>query len=254
MSPAHCFRAALATMLVATACSEEPITSLPAADLETPVDLALAFPRLTAQTLFQGEVVELAPTSGPARDFSEDVPDDDDVSQIYGAGTSVGFTADYAYSNGRHTYTGNLGKVETTARVSFDGAQIGSQFAFQEEYTPFLLDFGSVKEILAEAYVFIDQDCGLRVDGDSNHYAGWQWFLGSTAPNWGPAGMSTQAFPPVSQPACREQEEDADGGYSGGSESGGGEGWVTCWYLVTYDPYSGEIFDVDFLFCDDVGG
>ena len=257
MSPACRFRAALVTILVATACSEEPATSVRLADTEVPTDLAFTFPLITAEALTQGESVETAPSPPPAgvwTDGGPDVPEDEAFSEILSASTNVGFTADYAYSNGRQTYTGNKGRVETTARVSFEGTMIGTQPAFREDYVPYLFDFGSIKQLWAEAYVFIDQDCGLKVDGDSSHFAGWQWFLGGTAPSWGPASESTQAFPPVSQEACTEQEEEVwpEGGSYGGSEADGAEGSgpVTCWYWVTYDQYTGEIYEAQFLYCD----
>jgi hypothetical protein len=141
--------------------------------------------------------------------------------------------------------------VETLATVSFGAQVIGSQPAHRQDYIPFLFNLGRVNEILAEAFVFVDQDCGLKVDGYSRHFAKWQWFLAGPAPIWGDADMSTQAFPPVYQPPCQE-EPTPDPGYNGGTEAGGAEGSdvVTCWYWVTYDPYTGEIYDADFLFCD----
>jgi hypothetical protein len=255
MSPARCLGAALVTMIVAAACSEESATSVPLVHSEVPTDLVFTFPELSAETLIQGEVVEIAPPeflAGVISDGEPTVPNEEAFSEILSASTNVGFTADYAYSNGRQTYTGNKGRVETRARVSFNGTQIGSQPAFAENYVPYLFDFGRIKQLLAEAYVFIDQDCGLKVDGDSSHFAGWQWFLGGTAPSWGPASMSTQAFPPQSQGACLEEDTWPDSGSSGGSDGGGAEGPgpVTCWYWVTYDPETGEIYDADFLYCD----
>jgi hypothetical protein len=252
MSLARSLCVGLVTLLVTTACSEESSTSIAGPDADWPAALTLMFPEVAAEDFMRGEVE--APAD-PARVLSigdPDGPDEDAVAQVFGASTKVGFTADYAYSSGRHKYTGNKGRVETTARVSYDGTQIGTQTAFREEYVPFLLDWGETKEIWAEAYVFLDQDCGLRVDADSKHYAGWQWFLGGPAPNWGPASVSTQAFPPVSQPACAEADDSSDDGLVGGSESGGAEdsGPVTCWYWVTYDPFTGEVYEADFLFCD----
>jgi hypothetical protein len=29
---------------------------------------------------------------------------------------------------------------------------------------------------------------------------------------------------------------------------------MTCWYSVHYDLSTGEIYDIDFLYCDEVGG
>jgi hypothetical protein len=258
MSRTRGFRAVLVTMLVAVACSEEPTTSVPVVDLQEPTDLALSFPIITQEALVQGHVRAAVPESGPAGSLGNEgsgVPDDDVVAEIFNAQTNVGFRPTYAYANGRHNYTGNVGRVETVARVSFDGAQIGSQPSVEEQAIPYLLDFGRVKEVVTEAYVFIDQQCGLRVDGESVHSANWEWFLAGPAPGWGGATRTSQAFPPVDQPECQE-EPTPDPGHSPGSESGGveGSGWVTCWYLVTYDPYTWEIYEAQFLFCDGFEG
>ena len=37
------------------------------------------------------------------------------------------------------------------------------------------------------------------------------------------------------------------------SRGGGGGGSLTCWYMITYDMWTGEIYDVDLLYCE-VGG
>jgi len=205
-----------------------------------------------------GHAREEVPSNGPARMLENEgstVPDTDVAATIFNARTNVGFRPTYAFANGRHSYTGNVGRVETVARVSFEGTQIGSQPSVEEQVVPYLLDFGRIKEIVTEAYVFVDQQCGLRVDGDSEHSASWQWFLGGPVSGWGGATRTSQAFPPVDQPAC-EEEPTPDPGYNGGTGSGGGGGssWISCWYLVTYDPYTGEVYDADLLFCDEVGG
>jgi len=257
MFSARGIRVALAALLVAAACSEEHTTSVPIAHTEVPEDLVLGFPKLAARTLIQGEVRQVGGSPGPAGIISdgEPPPDEDAVAQVFAPLTTVGFQNNYAYSGARHQYTGNVGRIDTEAIVSYNGQEIGRQPAFREDYTPFLADFGARKTILAEAYVFIDQDCGLRVDGRSEHRAGWQWFLGGQAPDWGSAGISTQAFPPENQPPCETEPSD-DGNYTGGNEDGGadGSGAVTCYYWVTYDPYTGEVYDVDFLFCEGVEG
>ncbi|MDH3206966.1 MAG: hypothetical protein OEO79_10155 [Gemmatimonadota bacterium] len=255
MSPTRSLSMAFVTILIAAACSEESATWVPAAELEVPSDLLLTFPSVTRETFIQGEVIEVGDPSRPAGAYSEggDVLRDEAFSEIVGASTKVGFDSDYAYSMAQQRYTGNVGRVHTTATVSYDGTQIGSQVAFREHYVPFLFDFGAIKDLWVEAFVFIDKECGLKVDGHSEHYARWQWFLGGPAPEWGTAGETTQAFPPVNQAACPSEEE-PDNGWTGGGESGTGEesGAVTCWYWVTYDPYTGEVYDAQFLYCDDV--
>jgi hypothetical protein len=257
MSPNRALCAALATLLVATGCADESTTGLSVEETEVPVDLSFTFPRVTPTELAYGETAEAA--SLPARALQDpvdtdpgDVTSTDVLSRIWGAGTKVGVTSEYAYATGRHTYTGNVGRVDTEVIVLMDGEEIGRRPNYNQDYVAFLGDFGMVKEIWAEAYVFTDQKCGLTVDGSSDHRAWWQFFQGASAPHWGESGMSSQAFPPYQQPACDE----VDYSYSGGDKSAGtdGNGSVTCWYWVTYDPYTGVVLDSEFLYCDNVEG
>jgi hypothetical protein len=253
MSPVRAFRAALVTLLVIVGCSDESAVSLPRAEAETPSDLEFSMPLLDREARLPDLVVPVEVHPGPAGPAASD---DYEPTQILSASTTVGFMSNYAYSTGRHRYTGNVGRVDTEAVVTFGSQELGRQPAHNQDYVPFLLDFGQVRDIAAEAYVFTDQECGLEVDGDSNHWAGRQWFLGGQAPDWGDESMSTQAFPPAQQPACAEEEEPYDGGeLPPGSESEGAEGEnpVTCWYWVTYDPVTGEVYDAQFLYCDDPG-
>lgn len=260
MSLDRMVRAAVVTLLVASGCTEEPTTGVPATEAVAPTDLDVRVPALTSDALIDAEIVQLEPDvpAGAFGDdpFEPDQPDSPDYTlrgAILGASTRVGFGPGYAYSSGRHRFTGNVGRVATEARVTFEGQVIGRRTAERQEAVPYLFDFGRIKQIWAEAYVFIDQDCGLTVDGDSDHEAWWQWFLGAGAPQWGDAGMSTQAFPPVSQPPCEETIEENP--FTGGGDSGGeGDVLVSCWWWVTYDPNTGEIIDADLLYCEDVIG
>jgi hypothetical protein len=254
------FRAALVTVLVATACSEEPTTSVPTVDTDIPTDLALMFPEATDQILVQGVGEEVTPPTEPAGAIRKPPTEPEPpppvppvASEIWGARTGVGFMPGIAYSNGSHHYTGNVGRVETVAIVTFGSQEIGRQPAANQESVPYLLDFGRAKQIAVEGYVFVDQECGLRVNGQSAHFANWEWFLGGPAPNWGKGQMTTQAYPPADQPPCAPPPPNPGGGGSGGA-GGGGDGWVSCWYYVTYDLETGEIVDARFLFCDDVIG
>lgn len=261
MSPTRVYRAAMVTVLVAIGCADEPINPLvpTVGDSDVPIDLAFVLPEISTETIAHARIEEVDPSSGPAGAFSEDPdptaeePDMDEIGRIYGAGTTVGFTTTYAYATGRHSYTGNVGRVDTKAVVTVDGQVLGTQPAMRQNAVPFLLDWGEVKSIWAEAYVFTDTDCGLRVSGDSDHRAWFQWFLGNSAPSWGEARVSSQAFPPVEQPDCTEVVEEP---YSGESDAGsdGDSKATSCWYLVTYDLETGEIIDAEFLYCDDVIG
>jgi len=258
MSPSRAIRAILATMLVAAGCSDESTTPLRPADIPPP-DLLLTFPAFTEQDRMHVERGEVEPPGGPAGIFSEDPeeasPDMNAISEITFPRTDVGFQGAYAFSRGSHSYTGNVGRVETVATVSYEGQVIGTQPQAREVYDPFLLDFGRTKHMAVDALVFVEQECGLEVDGHSKHFAHWQWFLGSTVSTWGHSEAGSQAFPPVEQPPC-QQQDGADGGYGGGSEDGGGSGGggaVTCWYWVTYDLDTGDIYGTRLLFCDEAG-
>jgi len=259
MSPSRAFCTAVVTVLVAIGCADESTTGVSVPETELPTDLAFTFPDLTPEALAHTVVEEVEPASGPARAFADepdrdpgDEPDTDVVSRIWGASTKVGVTSEYAYSTGRHSYSGNTGKVTTELVVSMDGQEIGRKPATRQNYRLFLQDMGQIHEIWAEAYLFTDQECGLTVDGSSGHWAWWQWFMGTSAPHWGESYLTSQAFPPYSQPGCVENP----GSYTGGDNATGsdGGGGVTCWYWVTYDPYTGEVYDAQFLFCDDVEG
>jgi len=245
------------TFAAIVGCADDPIDPGALGSPDEAVDLVLTWPALSAKARTPAEIVEVS-DSRPAGIIS-DTPDDDGPPEnvsatIIGPITRVGFTPTYAYSNGRHSYTGNVGRVTTEARVTFDGQTLGVQPAERQNAAAFMLDWGEIKSIWAEAYVFTDQSCGLRVNGSSLHYAWWQWFMGGPAPRWGDASASSQAFPPASQPGCAEDPIPDSGGNSstdGGSDHGD---MVTCWYWVTYDPYTGEIYDAQFLYCDDVEG
>lgn len=256
MSLSRALCAFLVTCAASAACSEEPATSVGIPEAAAPVDLDLTFPDVSNRTLVRTEVEQaVADPSGPAPVFADDPPDDSSeplvASKIISASTNVGFQYDYAFSSGRQRYTGNHGEISTTATVSYAGTVLGTQPASRQVTGPYLLDGGQEHTLWVDAYVFVDQRCGLKVNGDSQHLASWQWFIGTVA-NFGEDRMTTQAFPPADQPPCEEIVEPY--GPGGGNESGGSEdgGVVTCWYLVTIDYQTGEIIDARFLYCDGV--
>jgi hypothetical protein len=247
-------------VLLVLGCAEDPTTPDAVRYGGEAPDLDLIWPALTLESRTPTEVVELPGDPRPPGvirdDYDDSAPPENVSATIIGPITQVGFTPTYAYSRGRHSYTGNVGKVTTEARVTFDGQSIGMQPAMRQKSVPFLLDWGEVKSISVEAYVFTDQDCGLRVDGSSKHYAWWSWFLGGPTPDWGDAIASSQAFPPATLPPCApEPIPDPEYPNSDGSGTdGGGGGSVTCWYWVTFDPYTGEVTDQQFLFCEGIDG
>ena len=254
---ASCAVAVLVASLVA--CSEEPTTSVPLAEVGTPVDLVFTFPDVTNQTLIRREIEVVEDGAGPAAVlYDEDPSLEDDPPpppvepKLISVLTEVGHQDGYAYSRSRQRYTGNHGEISTTATVTYQGTVIGTTTQYRESTVPYLLDFGQEKSLIVETYVFTDQRCGLRVEGRSEHVASWQWFLGQVA-NWGKDAATSVGFPPYDQPPCEEVVEPYGPG-GGGAESGGSEGneVVTCWYLVTIDYQTGEIVDARFLYCDGV--
>jgi len=243
----------------AVACSEEPATSVPLAEVDVPVDLAFTFPDVTNRTLIGRVVERVEDASAPAAVLSdgeslssEDPPPPPVPSKLISVLTEVGQQDGRAYSRARQRYTGNHGEISTTATVSYQGTVIGTSTQFRENTIPFLTDWGQEKTLITETYVFTDQRCGLRVEGRSEHVASWEWFLGQVS-SWGKDAMSSVGFPPYDQPPCEEVVEPY-GGTGSGAESGGSEGQevVTCWYLVTIDYQTGEIVDSRFLYCDGV--
>jgi hypothetical protein len=255
MSLARLSCLAVAFLSLAVGCGQDSPTNPPAVSLEDSGDLELRWPAVTREDRHPSNVVTSAPSTGPAGVITEEEPPaeppEDASASIISPITEVGFRPTYAYSRGRHRYVGNIGRVSTEATVTFDGEVLGTQPSERQDATPFLLDWGTIKSISTEAYIFTGHDCGLTVSGSSDHEARWQWFLGGPVPNWGSARMSSQAFPPVSQPPC-EQEAQPNGG--GGGSGGSGGGSLTCWYWVTYDQFTGEVLDADLLYCEEVGG
>jgi hypothetical protein len=256
MSPTRALCALLAFSVVTTACAEDLSTSIANPASEIPPDLVFRFPDAGDETLTHTEVDRVASTDAPAAVLNEDdleevTPDYDAVAKIVSASTWVGFDPTYAYSSARQRYTGNHGQISTTATVTYAGQVLGVQPASREHTVPYLLDFGNEKTLWVDAYVFTNQECGLKVDGSSSHSASWQWFLGTVA-NWGEDSETTQAFPPVEQEPCQEEIPVGDSGTGGGAEGdgGGGSNLMTCWYLVTFDLGSGDVVDAQFLYCD----
>jgi hypothetical protein len=252
MSRARSVCAALAALLVA-ACAEKSPTALVARG-EPAEDLDFIIPSLTPDVLV-AQYAEAPAADGPAKlappgeepppieESGDDISDYlDAVGSIYDARTTVGFGPGYGYAFGEHWYQGNKGRVETTVRVSSDGQELGSQTQARENYEMFLLDFGIVHYISVQARFYTDQDCGLSAAGSSGHRAWWEWFLGGGAAHWGDVVVSTQAAP-VDQPECPPPPNVSTVDGSPG---------VVCYFVVEYDPFTGEVFDVELLGC--VGG
>lgn len=169
------------------------------------------------------------------------------LQQIFSAQTRVGYDHGYAWALGSHRYIGNVASIATTAHVAYGSAHLGSQTANKQDYMPFLLDFGTVKFIWVQPKVYTDHDCGLSVQGNSDHRAWWQFYQGRSTAEWGTARRTSQAAP-VAQGAC------AQSGTSQAHISETQPTGIVCYYLVTYDMNTMEVLRVDFLYCTGSGG
>jgi hypothetical protein len=170
------------------------------------------------------------------------------LEQIFRARTKAGFHDGQAWAEGAHSYIGNVGAVSTTTRVMYAGRFLAERSATEQRYTPFLLNFGRVDFVSVYVPVLSDHECGLTVEGTSQHSASWQFFQGVGAANWG--GVTTPTFASqASQPDC---PDGFDGIGSGGAESSGGS---VCFVEYWYDKASGEVLESEILFCTgDWGG
>jgi hypothetical protein len=169
------------------------------------------------------------------------------LQQIFDPETRVGFEPGYAWALGSHRYIGNLGSVTTTAHATYNDMDLGSYTGTRQKYLPFLADWGLVKHIWQQSKIYTDHECGVSVQGYSDHRAWWQFYQAKSAPEWGLARRSSQSGW-ARQPAC------ANSGTSQvttGEESAQG---TVCYYLITYDLDTGEIVNAEFLFCNSTGG
>jgi len=156
--------------------------------------------------------------------------------------TITGFWPGKAWAEGANEYVGNVGQIQTTAKVAFEGQALAEQPVTIQDHVPFIFDFGRVKFITAFAPVSTDHECGLTVRGSSVHRASWQFFTGASAPAWGEAIVTS-----VAQHSSQESCPAVDPGPSG--VSGPGPGGSTCYFRITYDLDSGQVIFVDFLYC-----
>lgn len=227
---------------VLAGCADE--TPVSPGSLEPAASLLVNAPTLTAEDLMLSTGVHHGSDpeeSGPA--LAE--LDGEDVSrplqQVIDPETRVGFDPGYAWSLGRHDYIGNVASVQTTATVAYHDQYVGSQTAKAQDYTPFLLDLGQVKLIWTWAKVYSDHECGLTVQGSSQHKAWWQFYQGKGTSEWGVDQKPSQAAP-VGQSGCTQET----GGATESSESSSG---VVCTYFITYDLDTGEILNAELLYC-----
>lgn len=243
-----CITPALVALAVALAgCAEETPVSPVASAVDEGPPLVRA-PLLTQSDLDKSNFRVLgAPAAdpGPARaEFDEQ--GGRPIQQIFGPSTRADFGTGFASSIGAHRYIGNVGAVSTTASLSFQGQHVASRTSNQQDYTPFLLDWGSVKRVVTWIKIPSDHECGLSVEGQSDHRAWWQFFQGRGVAAWGVTRTTTQEGP-TRQGACANPTGQTE-------DTRQSEGGLVCTYLITFDLETGEIVNAELLFCHSGGG
>jgi hypothetical protein len=256
------FRASLAaTCLGVAACSEVPTKPAlePRDEAGDGVALDLAVPVLGPQALMDHQVGEpqgefgLEATAGPLRAGEDELTSEDlenTFAALYDQRTRAGFSSGSAYAVGQHDYQGNKSRIETTVNVEYENDFLGSQTAYREDSTPFVLDFGSMKYLAATARVYTDHECGLGVWGTSNHSAWWEAVLGGGVSKFGLVARSSMSDR-RQQDACGVQPATSWGG--GGSSEYSGPSGMTCYYSVWYNPSTGSVYNAELLYCSDWG-
>ncbi len=206
-------------------------------------------PVLTRADLVQDESRQSPPrpaADGPVTAVFEEDSFNRPLQQIFNARSTGDFQTGFAGVYGTHEYIGNVGKITTTANVTHNREHLGSTVGTNQQYTPFLGDFGRKKKIDVFPKVYTDMTCGLVVEGTSQHQASWQFYQATSVQNWGVVQVFTQATPHA-QGACSGET----GGFETEHTRPGG---IVCTYWITYDLDTGEIVDAELLFCSSTGG
>jgi len=255
MSCARSLRAAPFAMLVVAACADAKPTGPVVPDDGPPLTLELFVPavdagRLAVWSAESRDSVAARPALTLYGDEESPVPESwsESDSRIYDPRTRAGFSEGSAWAVGQHEYQGNKGQITTTIAIAFEGAEIGSQTAYRENDNPFWLDFGLVKYIEAIARVYTDRECGLTAQGSSKHEAWWEAIPGGSIATFGRV-VAWSTSDPARQPDCPPPTSQTGGGGGGG---GGPEG-MYCWVSIWYDQHSGEVLQVDVLWCETGG-
>jgi len=242
MSPIRIL-AVLMSCFALSGCTDDASTILaPAQAVDVIEALAFTVPDYASRAVV-GPALIVGPGDDPDADVSE--PPDDaarPLQRIIRPRTITGFWPGKAWAEGANEYVGNVGRIETTAKVTFEGQHLAEQPVLIQDHVPFIFDFGQIKFITAFAPVSTDHACGLTVRGSSLHAASWQFFTGAGAPAWGEA-IVTSVATHSAQPDCHA----VDPGQTG--VGGPGPGGSTCHYRIEYDLHSGQVISVELLYC-----
>jgi len=228
------------------ACGEQPVGLQPVltgpAPLTAPghdLDLTLTLPWRTGSV------------GAPSRTLSArppDLPDDYDLQEaLIVKATSNPYVGHGSAGNqAKTTFTGNRIKVDVYTTVTFLAEPIVTEFLQTTQDTYFLPQ--TEKHHDAFSSVRIEGSCGHTASGHAQHIA---WI------DYGPYEWGETERPSsggrYSQPACETDEVPVEDSRTGGGESGPAPGDIyTCWYRYYYDIDTGEILDVELLYCETI--
>lgn len=240
----------IAAIVVMAACADAPTAVTPADDGGGALDFTL--PVLEAAMLVAVDTSEARPAGAVIQD-PEAPPTSDPstiptntMSQITNARTRAGFSVGSGHATGEHWYQGNKSRIDTSVSVLFEGTPLGSQAASKEADAWYWFDFGSWKHIYARARFYTDRDCGLTAYGSSSHSAWWEATIPPAVARYGQVSQST-----ISDLARQEECPPPEPEYT--PPPGGGSSTL-CYVWVEYDLYSGEVYSVELLYCEDIAG
>lgn len=257
MYPTPSRASSIVACIILAACAKEPATAVDGEYLDVAADLEFVLPSVTHEQKLassaiadsaSGPALVTSEREGPPTDQGSELDYSNATSAIWNEKTVAAFVPGYLSMLGRHNYQGNKGRVETRASLRFEGQSIGSQSSAQEQQFPFVIDFGRVHYIWTSTRIYTDRECGLTGVGDSTHKAWWEAVAGGPVFNFS-SSEKTSISELARQADCAPEPTFTDSGGGGGSP--GGE--MTCWYLITYDLWSGEVYDVDLLYCTEGG-
>jgi hypothetical protein len=252
--------AAAAAALLTAACTEHEPTGIAAGVPDIVSSLDLAIPGDVRDRLIVRNISEKTYESpmGPARNehlgegtYSGSEESIDVTAGIWNARTRANFLPGMLSAIGSHEYQGNRGSVDTEARVTYQGATVGTQRSYAQDTYPFLLDALRTHFIWTEARIYTDRECGLSGFGSSAHRASWEAVFGGPVFNFSEIARSSTSSIEY-QGACGSPPPTTNTGGTFSSASGGG-GDAVCYVWITYDIDTREVIDQQLLFCTDGG-
>ncbi len=241
-----------AALLVAAACADAP-TAPEAPDAPGLELLFPAFQRAQLVMEERGEISGSPRVGGPAAISEEEPPppagepDPNAVAAIFNPNTFVYFNPDHVYAQGEHRYQGSKSRIETLLRVSYQGEPVGSQLGVREDSKLPWISWLTSNYIQAVSRIFTEHQCGLSASASSDHRAWWEVVMGSPVSTF--SNVETSTFAPLRHQVECAPPDPGQGPGGGGSSSG-----YVCRVSIWYDLSTGEVLDVDVLWCEEIGG